>query len=56
MAYGGGAVISSFVARPIMDRDFARVAEKAAKNAQPDAEHAVGDWMFSGIEQDADLL
>lgn len=42
MAYGFGAVISSFVARPVMDRDFAKVAEKASKKAlEEGGEHAV---------------
>lgn len=51
MAYGFGAVISSFVARPVMDRDFAKVAEKASKNAHLDGERSASLVTYSKIQK-----
>jgi hypothetical protein len=44
MAYGFGAVLSSIISRTLLDRDFAKVAEKALKEIGLDSEHAVSCW------------
>lgn len=41
MSYGFGAMSASFVARPVLDRDFAKVAEKQANLAATQGEKSV---------------